>query len=467
MSFQSINPATGEMLVTFDAFTPAQVDQALAETAAAFATWRRYSIAERSARLRLVAALLRENTARYAQFITLEMGKPITQSEAEISKCAWACDYYAGHAAGFLAPKLVQTNARDSEVVFEPLGVLLAVMPWNFPFWQLFRFAAPALMVGNTFVLKHSANVPRCALAIEAVFREAGLPPGVCRTLLIPSSAVDPVIADARVRAVSLTGSDHVGSAVGASAGRYLKKTVLELGGSDPFIVLEDADLPAAAEIGAMARCQNAGQSCIAAKRFIVLESVADEFERCFVEAMAGLQIGNPLDRATTVGPLARADLREQVERQVRESVEQGARVALGGERLPGPGYFFAPTILTHVTRSMPVWREETFGPVAPVMRVTDVDEAIVMASDSVFGLGASLWTAELTRARQLVARIQAGSVFVNGMVASDPRLPFGGIKRSGYGRELGEFGIYEFANIKTVWIGPAGGQASPQAPSE
>jgi succinate-semialdehyde dehydrogenase/glutarate-semialdehyde dehydrogenase len=254
---------------------------------------------------------------------------------------------------------------------------------------------------------------------------------------------------------------------VGASAGRYLKKTVLELGGSDPFIVLEDADLPAAAEIGAMARCQNAGQSCIAAKRFIVLESVADEFERCFVEAMAGLQIGDPLDRATTVGPLARADLREQVERQVRESVEQGARVALGGERLPGPGYFFAPTILTHVTRSMPVWREETFGPVAPVMRVTDVDEAIVMASDSVFGLGASLWTADLTRARQLVERIQAGSVFVNGMVASDRRLPFGGIKRSGYGPELGEFGIYEFANIKTVWIGPAGGQASPQAPSE
>jgi succinate-semialdehyde dehydrogenase/glutarate-semialdehyde dehydrogenase len=287
----------------------------------------------------------------------------------------------------------------------------------------------------------------------------------MCRTLLIPSSQVDPVIADARVRPVSLTGSGQAGSAVGASAERYLKKTVLELGGSDPFIVLEDADLPAAAEICAMARCQNAGQSCIAAKRFIVLESVADEFERRFVEAMAGLQIGNPLDRATTVGPLAREDLREQVERQVRDSVERGARVELGGERLPGPGYFFVPTILTHITRSMPVWREETFGPVAPVMRVTDVDEAIAMANDSVFGLGASLWTAELTRARQLVARIQAGSVFVNGMVASDPRLPFGGIKRSGYGRELGEFGIYEFANIKTVWIGPAGGQASPQAP--
>jgi succinate-semialdehyde dehydrogenase/glutarate-semialdehyde dehydrogenase len=467
MSIQSINPTTGEVLATFNAFTPAQVEQALAETAAAFATWRQYSIAERGDQLRRVAGHLRENTARYAQLISVEMGKPITQSEAEISKCAWACDFYAGHAAGFLTPRRVQTNAYDSEIVFEPLGVLLAVMPWNFPFWQLFRFAAPALMVGNTFVLKHSANVPQCALAIEAVFREADLPPGVCRTLLIPSSEVDSVIADARVRAVTLTGSDQAGSAVGAAAGRHLKKTVLELGGSDPFIVLEDADLAAAAEIGAMARCQNAGQSCIAAKRFIVLESVADEFERRFVEAMAALPIGNPLDRATVIGPLAREDLREQVERQIRESVEQGARVVLGGERLPRPGYFFAPTILTHITRSMPVWREETFGPVAAVMRVKDVDEAIEMGNDSVYGLGASLWTADLTRARHLVEQIQAGSVFINGMVASDPRLPFGGIKRSGYGRELGEFGIYEFANIKTVWIGPAGDQASPRTPSE
>jgi len=456
MAIQSIDPTTEEVLANFDEYTPRQVDQALAEAAAAFPAWRERSFAERGDLMRRAASVLRENKERYARLLTLEMGKPITQAEAEIEKCAWNCDFYAESAERFLTSEHIATNARDSYVAFEPLGVILAVMPWNFPFWQVIRFAAPALMAGNTAVLKHASNVPQSALAIEELFRESGFPSGVFRTLLVSSGQVESIIADDRVRAVTLTGSDAAGTKIAEAAGRHLKKTVLELGGSDPYIVLEDADLQAAAEVGAMARCQNNGQSCIAAKRFIVVDSVADEFEEQFAEAIARLKVGNPLERETQVGPLARDDLRDALELQVRASVDQGARVVMGGERLAGRGYFFAPTLLTNVSLSMPAWREETFGPAAALVRAGDADEAISLANDSRYGLGASLWTTDLKRGQALARRIESGAVFINGMVASDPRLPFGGVKRSGYGRELGEFGIREFVNVQTVWVGPA-----------
>jgi succinate-semialdehyde dehydrogenase/glutarate-semialdehyde dehydrogenase len=391
------------------------------------------------------------------------MGKPIAEAEAEVEKCAWNCDFYADNAERFLSDEPVETNARESYVAYEPLGVILAVMPWNFPFWQVFRFAAPALMAGNTCLLKHASNVPQCALAIEEVFRDAGLPAGAFRTLLIPGSAVDAVIQDPRVRAVTLTGSDITGEKVAASAGRALKKTVLELGGSDPFIVLADADLDAAAETAARARFQNTGQSCIAAKRFIVEDAVADEFDRKFADAVARLKVGDPSDRSTQIGAMARGDLLDDLDRQVRASVEQGAKVVAGGARVPGRGWFYQPTILSGVTSQMPAFREETFGPVAAVIRAKDADEAIALANDSDFGLGAALWTRDLERAKTLARRIESGSVFINGMVASDPRLPFGGVKRSGYGRELAAFGIREFVNIQTVWVGPATTPAGAQ----
>ncbi|MBI4492106.1 MAG: NAD-dependent succinate-semialdehyde dehydrogenase [Chloroflexi bacterium] len=467
MGLQSTNPATEEVLACFDEFTPAQIEQALAEAAATFPAWRRCTFAERGELMRRAAAYLRVYCHRFARLITLEMGKPIAQAEAEIEKCAWNCDFYAQHAERFLADQPVRTNARSSYVAFEPLGVILAVMPWNFPFWQVFRFAAPTLMAGNTAVLKHASNVPQCALAIEEVFQGAGFPPGAFRTLLVSAGAVEPIIADPRVRAVTLTGSTGAGARIGELAGRYLKKSVLELGGSDPFIVLEDADLQAAAELGVQARFKNTGQSCSAAKRFIVVEAVADEFERRFVQAAAKLQMGDPLLRQTQLGPLARPDLRDQLERQVQTSVAQGARLVLGGRRLDGRGYFFAPTVLSEVTRGIPVWQEETFGPVAALARVSDTDEAIALANASLFGLGASLWTADWKRGQRLARQIEAGSVFVNGVVASDPRLPFGGLKASGHGRELGEFGIREFVNLKTIWIGPSGGQQVPRPSSE
>lgn len=456
MSIESINPTTEEVLARFDEFTAAQTAEAVHQVAAAFRGWAASSFAERGAPLRRAAAYLREHNERFARLITLEMGKPITQAAAEIEKCAWNCDFFADNAERLLADRPVATNARESYVAFEPLGVVLAVMPWNFPFWQVFRFAAPALMAGNTVLLKHASNVPQCALAIEEVFQESGFPRGVFRTLLIPGSGVEPLIADPRVRAVTLTGSDETGTQVAAAAGRNLKRTVLELGGSDPFVVLEDADLDLAARAGAVARWQNTGQSCIAAKRFIVVEDVAAEFERRFVEAAAALKVGDPLEAETQVGPMARPDLREGIERQVRESVALGAEIVLGGARLERPGYFFAPTILTDVSPDMPVLAEEVFGPVAAVVRARDVDHAVALANDTEFGLGASIWTQDVERAKTLARRIEAGSVFVNALVASDPRLPFGGVKRSGYGRELGEFGILEFTNIQTVWVGPS-----------
>ncbi len=461
---RAVNPATEEVIADYAEHTPEQVEALLGQAHAAFSAWRSRSFAERAAVIRRAAAILRERKDRYGALITAEMGKPIAEAVAEVEKCAWNCDFYAEHAEAFLSPEPAPSSAAESYVAFEPLGVILAVMPWNFPFWQVFRFAAPALMAGNTAVLKHASNVPGCALAIEESLRDAGLPAGAFRTLLIPGRAVEPVIFDRRVRAVTLTGSDITGEQVAAAAGRALKKTVLELGGSDPFIVLADADLVAAAETAARARFQNAGQSCIAAKRFIVEEAVAPDFERAFTAAVAALPVGDPMNPATRIGPMARGDLRDDLDRQVAASTAAGARVVCGGARVEGRGYFYQPTILSGVTDAMPAFREETFGPVAAVSIARDADHAIDLANDSDFGLGAALWTRDIERAKRLARRIESGSVFINGMVASDPRLPFGGVKRSGYGRELAAFGIREFVNIQTVWIGPAQGQAAVPA---
>ncbi len=464
MSMQSINPATEAVLAAFDEFTPEQVDEALDQAHGAFSAWRETSFDERAALLRRAAAYLRAHKDELARLATLEMGKTIAESEAEVEKCAWNCDYYAEQGARFLADEPAPSSAAESFVAFEPLGTVLAVMPWNFPYWQVFRFAAPALMAGNTAVLKHAANVPQCALAIERVFRESGFPAGAFRTLLIPGSAVEAIIGDPRIAAVTLTGSDETGSKVAAAAGRALKKTVLELGGSDAFIVLEDADLDGAAKMAARSRFQNAGQSCISAKRFIVVAAVAEEFARRFAAAATAYAPGDPLRRETTMGPLARGDLRDALERQLRESVAAGARVLAGGERPAGPGYFYPPTLVADVTPAMPVFREETFGPLAAIIAVPDAEAAIAAANDSVFGLGGNLWTGDVELGKRLARRIATGGVFINGMTASDPRLPFGGVKRSGYGRELSAFGIREFVNIQTIWVGPA--QAAAPTPA-
>ena len=461
----SVNPATEEVIARFDAFTPEEVDRALDEAQDAFVAWRERSIAERAVPMRRLAGLLRDRADRYGRLISIEMGKPITEAKAELEKCAWGAEHYADNASRYLADEVVETTAQRSLVTFQPLGIVLAVMPWNFPFWQVMRFAAPALMAGNAAVLKHASNVPQCALAIEEAFRDAGFPEGLLRALLLPGSAVEPVIADPRIRAVTLTGSSDTGSRIAELAGRALKKSVLELGGSDPYIVLADADLDTAANVGARARNQNAGQSCIAAKRFIAVESVARDFERRFATEVEALRVGDPLDPKTQIGPLARADLRDALERQVRESVRMGARVLTGGERGPGRGWYYQPTVLADVTEDMPVFKEETFGPVAAVLRVRDDDEAVRVANDSAYGLGASVWTRDLARGEALARKIESGSVFVNGMVASDPRIPFGGVKRSGYGRELSSYGIKEFVNIQTIWIGPAQ-QERPTTPT-
>jgi acyl-CoA reductase-like NAD-dependent aldehyde dehydrogenase len=462
----SINPATDEVLRTFEAHTPEQVDEAIAAAQDAFVAWRARSLAERAVPMKRLAALLRERSDRYARLMSIEMGKPITEAKAEIEKCAWSCDFFADNAASFLSPEIVKTNAQKSYVAYEPLGIVLAVMPWNFPFWQVIRFAAPAFMAGNAALLKHASNVPQCALAIEEAVRDAGFPDGLLRALLLPGSQVEPVIEDDRVRAVTLTGSSVTGARIAAAAGRALKKAVLELGGSDPFIVLADADIASAAATGIRARHQNAGQSCIAAKRFLIEDDVLADFEKRFVAGVEALRIGDPLDPKTQIGPLARPDLRENLEYQVHESVRMGARVLTGGKRWGDRGAFYTPTVLADVTPKMPVFAEETFGPVAALVRVRDADEAIALANSSEYGLGANLWTRDIPRAEQLARRIESGQVFVNGMVASDPRLPFGGVKHSGFGRELSAFGIREFVNIQTVWIGPAQ-DAQPQPKSE
>ena len=453
MAIRSVNPATGDTLETLEETSPGQIEQALARAHAAFLEWRTRPFPERARLMRAAARELRAGKAEFAATMTREMGKPITQAEAEVEKCAGTCDYYAEHAAAFLAEQPRQTDASRSFVRFDPLGVVLAVMPWNFPFWQVFRFAAPALMAGNAGVLKHASNVPRCALQIEEVFRRAGFPEGLFRTVLIGGAGVKALIADPRVAAATLTGSETAGMAVAEQAGRMLKKTVLELGGSDPFIVLGDADLDAAARAAADARLINSGQSCIAAKRFIVVEPVADRFLDRFKSALAGHRMGDPTSRDTTVGPQARVDLRDQLHEQVAESIKRGARALLGAEVPEGKGAFYPPTLLAAVDKGMPAFDEETFGPVAAVITAKDEADAIRLANDSSFGLGAALWTRDLARAEQLAAQVEAGAVFVNGIVKSDPRLPFGGIKRSGYGRELSEYGIREFVNIKSVWV--------------
>ncbi|TMC57146.1 MAG: NAD-dependent succinate-semialdehyde dehydrogenase [Chloroflexi bacterium] len=461
----SINPATDEVLRTFDAHTREQVEDAIAGAQDAFVAWRARSFAERAVPMNRLAALLRERSDRYARLMTLEMGKPITEAKAEIEKCALGCEFFAENAERFLSPEIVKTTAQKSYVAYEPLGIVLAVMPWNFPFWQVIRFAAPAFMAGNAAILKHASNVPQCALAIEEAFRDAGFPDGLLRTLLLAGAQVEPVIADERIRAVTLTGSSATGARIAAAAGRALKKAVLELGGSDPFIVLADADVANAAAIGVRARNQNTGQSCIAAKRFLVADPIGGEFEKRFVAGVEALRIGDPLDAKTQIGPLARADLRDNLERQVKESVRMGARLLTGGKRWGDRGAFYTPTVLADVTPDMPVFAEETFGPVAAIIRARDADEAIELANRTEYGLGANLWTRDTATAERLARRIESGQVFINGMVASDPRLPFGGVKHSGFGRELSAFGIREFVNIQTVWIGPAQtAQATPKA---
>jgi len=453
VSVSSINPATGEILETFAETAPAALERILDQAVAAYGAWRRFSYAQRGQAMRQAARILRERRAEYARTMALEMGKPLQQGEAEAEKCAWACEYYAEQAAAMLGDQPRVTDGSRSYVRFDPIGPVLAIMPWNFPFWQVFRFAAPALMAGNAGLLKHAPNVTRCALAIEELFRQAGFPEGLFRTVILQNEAVAGVIADPRVRAATLTGSDRAGSQVAAQAGTHLKKMVLELGGSDPFLVLEDADVDQAARTAAEARLLNSGQSCIAAKRFIVVESVADRFLETFVSEMAARRLGDPLAPATQLGPQARLDLRANLHRQVTESVRRGARLLLGGKLPDGPGCYYPATVLAAVHEGMPAFDEEVFGPAAAVIRVPDETQALRVANASRYGLGASVWSTDPARGERLARELEVGSVFVNGLVRSDPRLPFGGVKRSGYGRELSEYGLKEFVNIKTVWV--------------
>ncbi|RQG99413.1 NAD-dependent succinate-semialdehyde dehydrogenase [Natrarchaeobius oligotrophus] len=450
----SVNPATEETIDSYAEYTDGEVETALEEADRAFADWSQTEIRERQQLLSNAADVLRENKTEYAELITREMGKPISQAVSEVEKCAWGCEFYAERAIEFLQDEVIGTVPEAKAYVrYEPLGVVLAVMPWNYPFWQAFRFAAPTLAAGNVGVLKHASNVPGCALAIEEVFEEAGFPEHAFSSLLIGSGKVDDVITDSRVQAVTVTGSEFAGKAVAETAGRELKKTVLELGGSDPFVVLEDAPLESAVETAVTARNQNSGQSCIAAKRFVVVDEIYDEFTDRFVEAVRELDVGDPLDESTDIGPQARAGLMEELHDQVERSREAGATVLTGGEPLEGDGHFYPPTILTDVPRDCPAASEETFGPVAAVIRADDAEDAIEIANRTRYGLGGSVWTEDLERGERLAGRIEAGCVFVNEIVKSDPRVPFGGIKDSGYGRELSQQGIREFVNEKTVWV--------------
>ena len=450
---KSINPATGETLGDYPDLTPTELQGRLERAAEAFARHRRTSFTERAERMLRAAEILEAEQHELGRLMTLEMGKPIASAAAEAAKCARACRYYAENAERFLEREDVETEAKESYVVYQPLGVVLAVMPWNFPFWQVFRFAAPALMAGNVGLLKHASNVPQCALAIEDVLCRAGFDGHEFQTLLISSSRVAEVVADGRVAAVTVTGSERAGSEVASAAGKVIKKSVLELGGSDPFIVMPSADLDAAVSTAVKARVVNSGQSCIAAKRFIVHEKIADEFEWRFVRSMERLTTGDPLDEKTDVGPLATPAILEGLEEQVARTVEAGGRVLTGGKRLQRPGNFYPPTVLTDIPTHSPAYSEELFGPVASVFRVRDIDDAIRLANDTTFGLGSSVWTNDESERSRFISDVEAGQVFVNAMVASDPRLPFGGVKRSGHGRELGQAGVREFVNWKTVVV--------------
>jgi succinate-semialdehyde dehydrogenase/glutarate-semialdehyde dehydrogenase len=457
MPIATINPATAETLRTFDALTTAEIDLKIKRAAEAFQTYRRTPLAERASAMLRAAEILETEQAAFGRMMTTEMGKLLKAAGEEAAKCAWGCRFYAENAARLLADEPVKSTATESYVRYQPLGPILAVMPWNFPFWQVFRFAAPALMAGNVVLLKHASNVPQCALLIEEIFRRAGFPDGAFQTLLIGSDQVERILGDPRVAGVSLTGSEGAGRQVAGAAGKHIKKAVLELGGSDPFIVMPSADLAAAIETGVKARVVNNGQSCIAAKRFIIAEAVADAFERGFTQKMQALKVGDPLDPATEVGPLATRDVLTDLHNQVHRTVAAGARLLTGGEPLDRPGHYYPPTVLTNIPRDSPARSEEFFGPVASLFRVRDLDEAIRLANETQFGLGSSVWTNDAAERARFADDIEAGQVFVNGMVVSDPRLPFGGIKHSGFGRELGAYGIREFVNVKTVWINDTG----------
>ncbi len=454
MAIATINPATGELLLSFEPLNDAEIANKIDLAQQAFEQYSKTSFAIRSLWMQKAADILDQDKAEFAKLMTLEMGKPFKAAIAEAEKCAVVCRYYAEHAADFLADAPVQTDASHSFVRYQPLGVILAVMPWNFPFWQVFRFVAPALMAGNVGLLKHASNVPQCALAIEEIIQRAGFPTGVFQTLLIGAAKVADLIADDRVKAATLTGSEPAGASLAAAAGKQIKKTVLELGGSDPFIVLESADLEAAVVTATKARMLNNGQSCIAAKRFIVAEAIADKFEKLLLEKFAALKIGDPMEPDTDLGPLATPDLLNELDHQVQVGVKNGAKILTGGHPLSDrPGNFYSPTIITDIPPGSPTEQEEFFGPVALLFRVPDIDQAIKVANATPFGLGASAWTTNHQERDRLIEEIEAGAVFINAMVKSDPRLPFGGIKRSGYGRELSIQGIQEFVNVKTVWV--------------
>lgn len=453
MTFRSINPATGSTTHETASWDHVHLNQVLQDCAEARAHWAVLPLTQRCSVFKQAAQVLRDRSAQLAALITEEMGKLYKESMAEIEKCAWVCEYYAAQAPRFLADETIATDAGRSYVCYQPLGTVLAIMPWNFPFWQVFRFAAPALLAGNTGLLKHASNVPQCALAIESVFQQAGFPDHVFRTLMIPASMVETVIEDERVHAVTLTGSEPAGRAVAKAAGANLKKTVLELGGSDPFIVLADANLDETVAQAVSSRFLNAGQSCIAAKRFIVLDEIADAFVEKFKRAVEALRSGDPMKASTTLAPMARHDLRDELHQQVLASIQAGATVVTGCAPESGAGAYYQASILDRVTPGMPAYEEELFGPVATVIRVRDEREALSVANASRFGLGGSVWSQDSNKAEQLALQLQCGAAFVNGMVKSDPRLPFGGVKDSGYGRELSHFGMHEFVNAKTVWV--------------
>jgi succinate-semialdehyde dehydrogenase/glutarate-semialdehyde dehydrogenase len=453
MAIATVNPATGEVVQTFQALTTEQIESKLQFAVSAFRAERKTPFAERAKRMMKAAEILERDRERFGRLMTLEMGKPLKAAIAEAAKCATACRYYAENAEKLLADEVVETGAKKSFVRYLPLGPILAVMPWNFPFWQVIRFAAPALMAGNVGLLKHASNVPQCAIALEKIFRDAGFPEGVFQTLLIGSGQVDALLNDPRVVAATLTGSEQAGIQVGIGAAKRIKKVVLELGGSDPFIVMPSADLDAAVATAVEARVINNGQSCIAAKRFIVAAPIADEFEQKFVARMQGLRVGDPFEEKTELGPLATADAVTTLDADVQKTVQAGAKVLTGGHPLKRPGNYYAPTVLTNIPKDSPAYGEEFFGPVASIFRAKDQDEAIRIANDVRFGLGASAWTNDEKERERFINELEAGMVFINKMVASDTRIPFGGVKQSGHGRELGAVGIREFMNAKTVWI--------------